>query len=93
MASAIEKSTAEVSLTQADMEALRANGVLAVQHPFKNGIILFQFAGEVQPVEKGTDGILTSPRLTASSTERLENGETLTYSHGKLRVRIAPEEL
>lgn len=92
MASAITKRMTQVTLEEHDMQSLRQNGLLAVSHPHKRGIIVLVTAS-ADPPEKDTDGVLATPLLTGNSFTRLNDGETLQYCHGKITVRKAPEQV
>lgn len=89
MAYGQKREIARITLEPSDLDTLRTNGVLAVRHPTKVGIVLFNMA--TANYSHSTNGILASPLITGETTSRLEDGEIITYTSAKLEVRLAPE--
>jgi hypothetical protein len=92
MASAITQRSTRITLEEHDLQSLRQNGLLAVSHPHKRGIIMLA-TSSADPPRKDTDGVLATPLLTGNSFTRLNDGETLQYCHGKITVRKDPEQV
>jgi hypothetical protein len=90
MARATPIEVTEVTLTKDDIDTLRRNTVLAVDHPQKDGVILFHLC--VRNHSHDTQAILRDPVVTGNTVDRLLDGEIITYG-SKLRVKLAPEEV
>jgi hypothetical protein len=77
MASAKSIDRTEVRLNRDDLQTLRRNDMLAVDHPSEDGVIVLTLA--THNLSHQENGIVRDPVLTGKSIDRLKQGERLNY--------------